>query len=318
MLSGLLSIHRVRAALLSGLVVLSGTAFGQTLVLNEVSNGPSGNAEYFEMAVVPVDPCTDEPCLDLRGWIFDDNNGAHSSNGPAPGCGRFNNDPLWSCVPLGTLIVVYNSGDANPSIPPEDLSTTDGNCSIIVGSGNNAYLEYTNATPSITDCVYPAGPWSTGGWSTCLMANPGDCARVQDPDGCETSVVCYGNANGGPVIHIAGNGQRRVFFSSGDPAVQGTWSYGCAAPAQCGTDDQTPGLPNNAGNAAYLAPFSVCAGVVLPAPLEVTATNTNSCGCTGTADATATGSVAGYTFAWYDDAWVALGQNTAQATGLCA
>src|SRR5262249_34669353 len=152
-----------------------------TLVLNEVSNGPAGiNAEYFELAVVPVDPCTDQTCLDIRGWMFDDNNGAYSGNGIAPGCGRFSNDPLWSCVALGTLVVVYNSNQPIPSLPRDDGDLKEGNGSFVVGPNNSTYLKFTGAPAPATDCFLPAGPWGPGSWSTCLLANPGDCAIIKD------------------------------------------------------------------------------------------------------------------------------------------
>jgi hypothetical protein len=52
----------------------------QTLIMNEVSNGPAGNQEYVELVVVSnavTYTCTNltPPCIDIRGWIFDDNSG---------------------------------------------------------------------------------------------------------------------------------------------------------------------------------------------------------------------------------------------------
>jgi hypothetical protein len=60
----------------------------QTLIINEVSNGPSGNQEYVEFLVVSNNVTYDcssaaPPCLDIRGWIFDDNSGYHGSGGVA-------------------------------------------------------------------------------------------------------------------------------------------------------------------------------------------------------------------------------------------
>ena len=102
------------------------------LVINEVSQGPSGSKEYVELVVVGTPTCTTIPCLDLRGYILDDNNGTFSASptsaGVAMGCMRLSNDALWSCVPIGTIIVIYNDGDQNPSIPAIDVSRTDGNC----------------------------------------------------------------------------------------------------------------------------------------------------------------------------------------------
>lgn len=279
----------------------------------------------MELAVIadaPVDPCAPTiPCLDLRGWMFDDNNGLHGANGVASGCARFSTNALWACVPTGTIILIYNGADPNPSLPANDVSTADGNCSIVVDANDPAYFEYTSVTPA-ADCTDPGG-WGADGSPTwlnnCALANPGDCARLTNATGCEVFTLCYGNANGGSTVYFAGNGQRRVYyFNDGDPTVQSNWAYGCAGAAQCGGDEQTPGAPNNALNAAYLAQFNPnCASSTAPDPILVSATTTEACGCANSATASATGSVPGYTFVWYDAAWAPIGQNTATATGLC-
>ena len=118
---------KVGRLILFALLLLSRTSVsGQYLIMNEVSNGPTGNQEYVEFVVVSdsaVYDCnaTTPPCIDIRGWIFDDNSGYHGSDGIATGAVRFSQDPLWACVPLGTIIVLYNNADRNPLIPPDDL-----------------------------------------------------------------------------------------------------------------------------------------------------------------------------------------------------
>src|SRR5688500_7373071 len=90
--------------------------FAQSVVINEVSQGTVGSQEYVEFLVIGPNlvNCSDTPpCLDLRGYIFDDNNG-FLNGGPTSGVGiasgacRFSNDVFWSCIPVGTIIVVYN------------------------------------------------------------------------------------------------------------------------------------------------------------------------------------------------------------------
>src|SRR5437868_3595569 len=81
------------------------------LVINEVSQGASGSKEYVELVVVGTPTCTTIPCFDLRGYIIDDNNGTFASGagtGIANGCVKLSNDALWSCVPAGTIILIYN------------------------------------------------------------------------------------------------------------------------------------------------------------------------------------------------------------------
>src|SRR3990172_7211497 len=85
---------------LYGLLFTSNT-FSQ-IIINEVSQGADGSKEYVEMLVIGNGVCNS--CVDIRGWIFDDNNGWHASpigigQGIAPGCMRFAYDPQWACVP---------------------------------------------------------------------------------------------------------------------------------------------------------------------------------------------------------------------------
>ncbi|MBM3186896.1 MAG: hypothetical protein FJZ67_11410, partial [Bacteroidetes bacterium] len=72
----------------------SNFTFSQTLVINEVSNGSAGNQEYIEFIVVDDAAsynCNSgaPPCVDIRGWIIDDNSGYHGAGGVAPGSNRF-------------------------------------------------------------------------------------------------------------------------------------------------------------------------------------------------------------------------------------
>jgi len=101
----------------------------QSIILNEVSNGPNGSKEYMEFVVMDVTATyncglTTPPCIDIRGWIFDDNIGYHGSEGVAGGALRFSFDDRWSCVPVGTIILVYNNlaAEFNPLIPVLDTS----------------------------------------------------------------------------------------------------------------------------------------------------------------------------------------------------
>jgi gliding motility-associated-like protein len=313
------------------LTLLSGFFFGlvhsQTLIINEVSNGPAGSQEYVEFVVVDVSAtydCTGSapPCVDIRGWIYDDNSGYHGTSGIASGCARFTNDLLWSCVPVGTIILLYNGLDPNPDIPADDVSLLDGNCVLSVSLENPQFFEFTETTPGDIVCSYPAAGWGTDpspNWSNVAMANGGDCARLVDLNGCEVFSLCYGAANLNPLIYFTGVGNDDVwFFNGGDPAVQANWSEGCAGDiAACGTNDQTPGAPNNVANADFIGQFNnYCAPIP---PIVVTSASIDAgCGCTGTASITASGSIPGYTYEWYDIAWLTTGQTNDIATNLCA
>jgi len=291
--------------------------------MNEVSNGPAGNQEYVEFVVVDTSVSyncnsTTPPCIDIRGWIFDDNSGYHGSGGVAAGAVRFSNNSLWSCIPLGTIILIYNDADPNPSIPANDLSTSDGNCTIIAPINNTTLFERNSTTPGAVACSYPSSGWVAGGtWTNTLLANTGDCARIVNLAGCEVFSVCWATNNLNNMIYFnsGGSGSQNVwYFNNGDPQVQSNWTEGSTSPSG---GAQTPGWPNNTANATYINQFNN--GCLPITPLLVTATSTNAgCTCTGTATATASGSIPGYTYQWLNSAYTPIGQNTANATGLCA
>src|SRR5690606_25234155 len=99
------------------------------LIINEWSNGPSGNQEYYEFVVAGQCGTLD----DIRGYILDDNNGTFTTpanysgtaSGIAPGHFRFADHPQWANIPVGSLILIYNTEDPNPSLPPDDPTDAD-------------------------------------------------------------------------------------------------------------------------------------------------------------------------------------------------
>lgn len=303
----------------------------QTLIMNEVSQGEVGNQEYVEFVVVDntvVYDCNSPtpPCIDIRGWIFDDNSGYHGGAGIAPGAIRFSFDPLWECVPLGTIIVVYNDADPNPLMPSIDISLGDGNCSIVAPISNVNLFETNLTTPGAVACSYPAAGWVPGGnWSTTLLANGGDCARIVDLSGCEVFSVCWSTDNQNNLIYFpdgatsAGSATNTVFyFNGGDPANQADWSVGCADVPACGIEEQTPGAPNNLANQAYIAEFNNNCTPITPIVASATVDNDAVCICNGQATASGSGSIPGYTYEWQDNLGVPIGQTAATATNLCA
>ena len=298
----------------------------QTLIINEVSNGPSGNQEYVEFVVVSntaVYNCSSDapPCIDIRGWIFDDNSGYHGTSGVAAGAVRFSQDPLWACVPLGTIILIYNNADPNSSIPGSDLSLLDGNCTIIAPINNPTLFESNASTPGAVACSYPALGWTTGGnWNNTLLANSGDCARIVDLSGCEVFSLCWASDNLNNLIYFnsGGSGTDQVWsFNDGDPNLQANWSEGCTDPSTCGSNNQTPGTPNNAANAGYIAQFNNGCLPIEPLTLIPSLTNP-TCGCDGIASIAASGSVPEYSYEWFDATMNPLGETTTTANNLCA
>lgn len=306
------------------------SAFGQTLIINEVSQGETGNQEYVEFVVVDTAVTynclnTQPPCIDIRGWIFDDNSGYHGTTGIATGAIRFSFDPIWSCVALGTIIVIYNDADPNPLMPAIDISTTDGNCRIVAPISNTSLFESNSTTPGAVACSYPASGWTPGGdWSTTLLANGGDCARIVNLAGCEVFSVCWGTNNLNNIIYFAGGATSAnsatntvYYFNGGNPALQANWSIGCADVPACGIEDQTPGAPNNPANAAFIGQFNNNCSPITPLVASATVISDAACACTGQASASGSGSIPGYSYAWYNASFSPIGQTTATATNLC-
>lgn len=299
------------------LVGLFGGAFfvgrAQTLIMNEVSNGTSGSQEYVEFVVVSDTVAYDcnsatPPCIDIRGWIFDDNSGYHGTAGIASGAVRFSFDALWSCVPLGTIIVIYNDADPNTSLPADDISLSDGNCTIIAPISNTSLFEKNSTTPGAAACSYPSTGWTAGGnWTFTALANASDCARIVNLNGCEVFSVCYGSTdNQNTLIYFSPSGTGTTYyFNDTDPFSQGNWSSGSASTSQ------TPGAPNNAANAAYIAQYNNACNPITP--LIVTPSSLNAgCSCDGSASAAASGSIGPYSYQWSN------GATTSSISGLCA
>ena len=70
-------------------------------------------------------------------------------------------------------------------MPPDDLTNSDGNCAIVKPVAIPLYLNPT-PPPGAVACSYPSTGWIPGGnWSSTVLANSGDCARIVDLAGCE-------------------------------------------------------------------------------------------------------------------------------------
>lgn len=225
------------------------------LVINELSQGPSGSKEYVELLVVG-NPTCDSNCVDIRGWIIDDNNGtfaAGSGRGIAQGCMRFANDPQWQCVPMGTIIVVYNFGDRNAALPPDDPTDANGDCVYVIPEWSSLF-DGNTSQPNTTNPSYTGVTFTPGGnWSSQSMNNGGDSYQTRSPNniGVPHHAVSWGNNSNNNVIYFAGSAGQTTFFMSNaisnDPFVQANWSSGSNPGAE------TPGAPNNPANAAWIS-----------------------------------------------------------------
>jgi len=305
---------------------ISFLSFSQTLIINEVSQGPSGVKEYVEFLVIPTSTTQNcETCMDLRGWIIDDNsgyfsNGVTTGTGVAAGAVRFSTDAIWSCVPFGTLIVIYNDGDINTAIPTQDISLNDGNCRLILPVSSNL-LEYQNTSPVAGNTTYPTTGWITSGgalWSPLGMSNNDDSFQTYSPTNTLVPAfgVSWGNNNSNNIILFAGGSSNTVFYfantNSNDPFLQSNWLSGtCSAP-----DNQTPGLPNNPANSTFINQLNNSC----QPNLTVTSTSVitdETCNCNGSVTITPNGGIPNYTYSWTNESNTFIGQ-TATLSNLCA
>ena len=293
--------------------LFSFSLYSQQLIINEVSQGPNGSKEYVELLVAGTPSCSSIPCMDLRGYYIDDNNGSIASGtgtGIAQGCVRFKNTSFWSCIPIGTLIVIYNDIDQNANIPAQDLTMTDGNCRLVIPANNCTLLETNTDFPSLTSSGFPtAGFTSCGDWNTLAMANSDDSFQTVDDNGNSMFSVSWGNNTNNPTIYFAGTSSATVAYMANavdnNPANQANWTRNPVA------GNETPGVPNNTANAAWIASMNNSCAPLTPITLGTNASNP-TCTCDGSITVTVTGGVAPYMYSW------SSGDTTATVTGLCA
>ena len=245
--------------ILSFIVSLCFFTAGAQLVINEFSQGPTGTQEYIELVVVGQKSCSGDSCADIRGWIIDDNNGwygASGNQGIAPGHIRFGNDPNWSCVPYGSIILVYNNGDKNPAITLPNDPYDANNDHVYILPSNHTSMQGTVLTPlspSATTYVYPNTTTyvTSPAWTALGLANTGDAVIVVDPlsPGVAYHSIAYGNLALGTnaVIYKSTSGAAKNYYLTNDQYTSST-SYNVGnAPT-----DETPGAPNTPANATWI------------------------------------------------------------------
>jgi hypothetical protein len=232
------------------------------LVINEVSQGTTGTEEYVELLVTGTTSCPNE-CVDIRGWIIDDNNGWYASgsgNGIADGAMRFSNIPAWSCLRPGTLIVIYNNTQVNPLIPAQDPDDSNADCVIII-PGDSNLLDKESSAPSTAGGSFPETDSYVGlawddspSWGSVNMQNGNDTYQVIDPNDLTQAVhaVSWGSNNSNNIIYFTGTASGRVFsmINSADdnPSASGNW----ASSATSTPGSQTPGAANGTANATWI------------------------------------------------------------------
>ena len=272
------------------------------VIINEVSQGHGGIKEYVEF-VVAGDTCSStQQTLDLRHWIFDDNNGYFASNsgtGIAAGAFRFSNSNFWKAIPVGTLILVYNDNDKDDDIPiNDDLSMDDGNCTLVIPISSSLFEKQCNY-PNNNDNTYHSSGWVAStdtSWTHIGMKNGDDSFQVRkDINSNPSHAVSWGNNKTDTIIYMSvSSASQRVFFFNNtynnDFSDGSNWIDGDA------TTDETPGRPNSDKNKQWIMMLSHHCST--PPHLEIANSSSDSI-CSGESiTLSATGIPAGTSYQW--------------------
>lgn len=228
------------------------------IVINEISQG-TGFSEYVELLVTGTgNDCATE-CVDLRGYILDDNNGWYKSGtgaGIARGAIRFSQDSNWECVKPGSLILIYNDASKNSAITmADDPTDTDCDFVYVLPISNTTMFECNNQAPVVNGTSSYAGlPWTaTPTWTVKGMSNNNDSYQIVSPSNLNTAIhaVSWGNNTNSTIIYMGANSvSGTVMYMANthdnNPSANNNWLRG-----DVGTNE-TPGTPNNTANANWI------------------------------------------------------------------
>ena len=229
------------------------------LIINEVSQGPAGSQEYVEFLVIGNPTCTSST-VDIRGWVFDDNNSWHAAgagNGIASGHKRFSNAAQWSNIRMGSLIVIYNETDPNPALPADDETDSNHDCVYILPS-SSALLDHNTTVPSgtLVFTTYAGATYtSTGNWNSLSMNNTNDAFHTVNPlaiNGPYHAIGWGSNVDSNDVYYPGNMSNRMVrFMNTIDNNAFNPLNFSRDT-ALLGGSIESPGLANSLANASYI------------------------------------------------------------------
>lgn len=236
---------------------LSISTFSQGIIINEFSNGTTGNREYYELVVIgsAANPLAN---VNLNGWIIDDNNGSFEGSmagvGIAQGHIRISSTCLSSVKP-GSIILIYNSAELSFT---NDETDSNGDC-IYVFPINSSCLEHTTTLPLTTNPNYsPAIYTATKIWDRVSLANSGDVGQTRKPDGTFYHGFAYGDVTA-PFPNFPSEFGNTSSFNIPLTGTGMTYSFNCGnftlasnfTRASASTSE-TPGAPNNNANRYFI------------------------------------------------------------------
>ena len=192
------------------LLVGSVASFSRSAILNEFSQGNGQSKEWIEILLLKD--------ADVRGWNLADRQGAGLT---------FSATALWSNLPAGTLLVVYNGADRDTVLPPDDPDPADG--ALVISS---------------TSATHFSGSWGA-------LGNSGDSILLRNAASVLVDALSYSS----DVLYdpkLPGVGSSQSAHYNGDTEagadVAANWQVAAAA---AGT--VTPAAGNGATNAQFVA-----------------------------------------------------------------
>jgi len=259
-------------------LIITTISLGQSIRINEFSQGVSGAKEWVELVVSSASSINNTNCVlakvNIAGWILDDNNGDYSpinhftGSGVATGHMRFKNEAPWNNLPVGAIIVIYNALDKDLILPADDPYDWVNNDCIYIVPSNHVSLEYCTTLPVASSCIlrtdYTSCSYtSTGTWVNIGLANAGDAIQIRDPSfnlvhglvygratsasGCTTTDPMIGNALAPIVSSTSMSAVAASFIGTTDADYFDATKWTIVAASLA-----TPGAFNNSDNQTYI------------------------------------------------------------------
>lgn len=231
--------------------------FSQGIIINEFSNGTTGNREYYELLVIgsAANPLAN---VNLNGWIIDDNNGSFEGSiagvGIAQGHIRISSSCLSSVKP-GSIILIYNSAEL---LFTNDETDSNQDC-IYIFPINSSCLEHTTTLPVTTNPNYsPAIYTATKIWDRVSLSNSGDVAQTRKPDGTFYHGFAYGDVTA-PFpnfpLEFGGTSSFNIPLTGAGMAYSfncGNFTSAFSFTRATASTSETPGNPNNNLNRYFI------------------------------------------------------------------
>ncbi|MEA3187937.1 MAG: hypothetical protein QOD99_1767 [Chthoniobacter sp.] len=190
-------------------VANSAMTFTRPAIINEFSQGPSGAKEWIEILFLQT--------VNATGWKLGDAN---------TGTLFFSSSALWSSVPAGTLLVVYNGADRDTNLPTDNAT-----------AGSPAIISSTNKT------YFSSGSWgglsNSGAESIILNDSAGTLIDGLSFNGASTNAPVFGTVGANTSEHFNGNAEAAA-------EMLANWSSATDAAA-------TPAAGNGSVNSQFVS-----------------------------------------------------------------